>query len=220
MYMWAHSMEVWISYEVQKMSRLSPSALVQGPSIFFVIMHWLNPIFLCSHLLPSELSPYPLINQVIHFIPGSWIMNFFPNLFCNKTRIFFFFFFFLAERQNSVCIESIYCRLHPNSSQVMEKGVRVVWGYKVRSTHPISFVCSVSFSGRHISSPRQRGNKREAAGEIEEVGEGGPGRSDQKHSVLNSTWSCFIISWSSSDTSCDGVFGSGGNVCVCVCACV
>lgn len=42
--------------------------------------------------------------------------------------------------------------------------------YKVRSTHPISFVCSVSFSRRHISSPHQPGNRREAAGEKEEVG--------------------------------------------------
>lgn len=42
----------------------------------------------------------------------------------------------------------------------------------MRSTHPISFVCSVSFSRRHISSPHQLGNRREAAGEKEEVGVG------------------------------------------------
>lgn len=42
----------------------------------------------------------------------------------------------------------------------------------MRSAHPISFVCSVSFSGRHIFSSHQLGNRRETAGEKEEVGVG------------------------------------------------
>ena len=182
--------------KVPKINMLLPSAHIQGgSSIFFVITH---PLLLCLHLLPSELSPYPLINQVIHFIQNHelWIS-------------------FLATKHSSPHAERRY--FSSNTVLACIRSQISPGDYKVRSTHPISFVCSVSFSGRHISSPHQLGNRREAVGEEEE---GGGSGSDQKHGVLYGTWSCFIISWSSSDTSYDGVVGSGGGVCMCVYACV
>lgn len=41
----------------------------------------------------------------------------------------------------------------------------------MRSTHPISFVCCVSFSGRRIFSPYQLRNRSETAGGKDEVGD-------------------------------------------------
>ncbi len=70
--------------KVQTINILSPSAHIQGSSIIFAG----SPLLLlCLHLLPSELSPYLLINQIIRFIPESWIINFFLSRLATKHTV-------------------------------------------------------------------------------------------------------------------------------------
>ena len=135
---------------------LSPSAHIQGvSSIFFVITQTPSHSFSVFISSPSELSAYPLMTQVI-FYPRTMNYEFIYFLSCNKTCNFL-----LKNDTLWAWRVSALTRCLPQMSSL-------TGDYNVRSTHPISFICSVSFSGRHISSPHQLRNSREAAGEEEE----------------------------------------------------
>ncbi len=86
----------------------------------------------------------------------------------------------------------------------------------MRSTHPISFVCSVSFSRRHISSPHQLGNRSEAAGEKEEVGVGDLIKSMVSYTAHEAVSSSLDPPLTPHMMECLVL----GEVCVCLCVCM
>lgn len=190
---------------------LSPSAHIHRSSVVFVGS--LPPTSL--RLLPSVLSPYPLINQVVHFHPRkkNELWSSFPSslsLSRNKTCPLFSSCppqqtKHTSSRHTILC-ECIYLNAPCPASVVVFYGVLQS---EVNTPNLICLFCFIFQGGTfppHISW--EIGEKQREGGR-----RGGGRESDQKHGVLYSTWSCFIISWSSSDTSYDGVLDPG-EVCV------
>lgn len=168
-------------------------------------------------LLPSVLSPYPLINQVVHFHPRkkNELWSSFPSsLSLSKQNMPPFFSScppppqqtkHTSSRHTILC-ECIYLNAPCPASVVVFYGVLQS---EVNTPNLICLFCFIFQGGTfppHISW--EIGEKQREGGR-----RGGGRESDQKHGVLYSTWSCFIISWSSSDTSYDGVLDPG-EVCV------
>ena len=68
---------------------------------------------LCLRLLPSVLSPYPLINQVVHFHlqeKNELWSSFLTSLSLEtKHALFFFFFFFYPKKPNTPAADTLLC---------------------------------------------------------------------------------------------------------------
>lgn len=104
-------------------------------------------------------------------------------------------------------MENIYFNTTPASEVKFHGGLQS----EVNTPNLICLFCFIFREAHfppHISWEIGEKQQEERVG----VGVGDP---IKKHGVLYCTWSCFIISWSSSDTSYDGVVVSGGGVCMC-----
>lgn len=98
------------------------------------------PPLLHLHFLPSELPAHPSINQILYSL--SKIINYTP-FFLLPNMLFFFYTSQNARRRQTL----------PFAWSASTSTLRSPVDYKARSKHPISFVCSVSFSRRHFFSP-------------------------------------------------------------------
>lgn len=175
-------------------------------------------------LLPSVLSPYPLINQVVHFHPRkkNELWSSFPSSLSLslETKHAPFFFFLPPPPTNQTHQQQTHYSVwvHLLERAVPRIGSRVLWGITKWGQHTQSHLFVLfHFSRRHISSPHQLGNRREAAGGREtRWGKGIWSKArcliqhmKLFHHLLILFW--HLIWWS---------VGSGGGVCVDISVCV
>ena len=115
-------------------------SLIHPPRYY--ILTPLQFIFFHFHL-PSKLSSYLLIDKVPRFVIRSWIS--FSLLSWELQNLFTCHVNWATDYL--VCMDSVYFKAMSASK------AHFMGDYKVRSTHPSSFVYSVSFSVRHIFLP-------------------------------------------------------------------